>query len=157
MSRIGANHSASSPNGSANENPVRVAGTGFGILRGVGTSLYGRWALGALFLVVVAGLAIGCYARFAGLGHWPLATDEFYFATAVDLWRAKGLPEFFSGNIYPRGLIVQFLATNSVSLFGETEFAYRLPAGNRSRPAAQVRPRVGTEAVGRRHSRVALG
>ncbi len=84
--------------------------------------------MGALFLLMAAGLAIGCYARFAGLGRWCLATDEFYFGTAVDLWRAKGLPEFFSGNLYPRGLFVQFLATISVALFGVSEFAYRLPA-----------------------------
>ncbi len=35
----------------------------------------------ALFVVI---LGIGIYARFKGLGKWPLAVDEYYIAKSVN-------------------------------------------------------------------------
>ena len=59
-------------------------------------------------LAAVAVLA-GVYARFKGLGTWPLGVDEYYVARSVQNILHAGLPEYACGGFYTRGLLVQYL------------------------------------------------
>ena len=63
----------------------------------------------ALFAVTCAAVLVGIYARFKGLGTWPLGIDEYYTARTVQNVLRSGLPEFACGGYYARGLLVQYL------------------------------------------------
>ncbi len=60
--------------------------------------------------LTVAALLIGIYARFKGLGKWPLGVDEYYTARSVQNILRTGLPEYPCGGFYTRGLLPQYLA-----------------------------------------------
>ena len=72
--------------------------------------------------------ALGIFGRFSGLGDFPLAVDEYYFAQSVRLIVEHGVPLFPTGGYYTSGLLVQYLTAPLVMMFGDTEFAYRLPS-----------------------------
>jgi hypothetical protein len=63
-------------------------------------------------LLLVAGIAVlaGTIARFKGLGHWPLAWDEYYLAQSIQNVLHSGLPQYPCGGFYARGVLVQYLA-----------------------------------------------
>ena len=63
----------------------------------------------ALLAVTFAAVLVGIYARFKGLGTWPLSIDEYYTARSVQNVLRTGLPEYACGGYYARGLLVQYL------------------------------------------------
>jgi hypothetical protein len=70
----------------------------------------------------------GALARFWGLGRWPLAIDEYYFAQSVQNVLHSGLPEFPCGGYYVRGLLLQYCSA-ALQLAGlSAELAPRLIA-----------------------------
>jgi hypothetical protein len=90
-------------------------------------------ARGSVWLYVFVGILLlamvwGVFVRFNGLGSRPLAVDEYFSITAVRYVLDKGIPEFPTGGYYMRGLPLQYLQAGSVLLFGDNEFAHRLPA-----------------------------
>ena len=89
-----------------------------------------RWSVWLYALVAILLLAMvwGLFVRFNGLGSRPLAVDEYFSATAVRYVLDKGVPEFPTGGYYMRALPLQYLQAGSVLLFGDNEFAHRLPA-----------------------------
>jgi 4-amino-4-deoxy-L-arabinose transferase-like glycosyltransferase len=80
--------------------------------------------VGILLLVIAWGL----FVRFNGLGTRPLVADEYFSIKPVQYILEKGVPEFPTGGYYLRGLPLQYLQAGSVLLFGDNEFAHRLPA-----------------------------
>jgi len=63
-----------------------------------------------LFVVTILAVLAGGFARFKGLGTWPLAVDEYYVARSIENILRSGLPEYLCGGYYTRGLIFQYLA-----------------------------------------------
>ncbi len=60
---------------------------------------------------LTAGCVIaGVLARFWGLGKWPLAIDEYYFAQSVQNVLHSGIPAFPCGGLYIRGVLLQYAA-----------------------------------------------
>jgi hypothetical protein len=88
-----------------------------------GSSWFVRWPLLA---ITVAGIAIGVYARFKGLGTWPFGVDEFYLSRSVDYVLRSGLPEFPCGGYYTRGLLFQYVVAGLRLTGLEPELAGRL-------------------------------
>lgn len=79
----------------------------------------------ALFAML---LFAGIWVRFQGLGSVGLHGDEETMAMAtLDILR-DGIPNLPSGMLYPRGLTELYLMAGSVWLFGESEWAFRLPS-----------------------------
>lgn len=79
-----------------------------------------------LFAITCAALLFGVYARFKGLGTWPLTADEYYIARSVQNILRTGIPVYDCGGYYPRGLLMQYL-TAGLQLGGlSPEFAPRL-------------------------------
>jgi hypothetical protein len=73
-------------------------------------------------------LFAGTWVRFQGLGSVGLHGDEETMAmAALDILR-DGIPHLPSGMLYPRGLTELYLMAGSVHLFGESEWAFRLPS-----------------------------
>lgn len=66
--------------------------------------------LAPLALLTGACVVAGTLARFWGLGKWPLAIDEYYFAQSVQNLLHTGTPEFPCGGLYVRGLLLQYAA-----------------------------------------------
>ncbi|MGB7737817.1 MAG: glycosyltransferase family 39 protein, partial [Steroidobacteraceae bacterium] len=62
-----------------------------------------------IYLVTAAALLFGLWARFKGLGTWPLIADEYYIARSVQNILKVGLPEYACGGYYTRGLIFQYV------------------------------------------------
>jgi Dolichyl-phosphate-mannose-protein mannosyltransferase len=62
----------------------------------------------ALTLFVGACICGGVLARFAGLGKWPFAIDEYYFAQSVQNVLHFGIPKYACGGFYTRGLLLQY-------------------------------------------------
>jgi len=92
-----------------------------------------RGARGFYLLHVFVGILLlamgwGLWVRFDGLRSPPLADDEYQFVTSVEYILKKGIPEFPTSGYYTRGLPLQYLQAASVRLFGDNEFAHRLPA-----------------------------
>ena len=79
-----------------------------------------------LWLVGIAGL--GAILRLWGLGSVGLHGDEETMAMAVRHILLDGAPILPSGMFYPRGLTQLYLMAASVSVFGESEWALRLPS-----------------------------
>ncbi|HKR36831.1 MAG TPA: glycosyltransferase family 39 protein [Steroidobacteraceae bacterium] len=79
-----------------------------------------------LLLVVVLGA--GIVVRFWGLGAHGLHGDEETMAMATMHIVKDGLPILPSGMLYPRGLSELYLMAASVLMFGESEWAFRLPS-----------------------------
>jgi hypothetical protein len=66
--------------------------------------------LAPLALLSAACVIAGTWARFQGLGRWPLAIDEYYFAQSVQNVLHFGIPQFPCGGLYVRGLLLQYAA-----------------------------------------------
>jgi len=81
-------------------------------------------------LAVLAGacVLVGVWARFWGLGRWPLAIDEYYFARSVQNVLHSGLPQFPCGGLYARGLLLQYLSAGLQLAGLSAELAPRLLA-----------------------------
>lgn len=79
------------------------------------------WWLAAL-------IAVGASVRFWGLGDVGLHGDEETMGMAVRHILIDGRPILPSGMFYPRGLTQLYLMALSVSIFGESEWALRLPS-----------------------------
>jgi hypothetical protein len=79
----------------------------------------------ALFAAI---MAIGGFLRFWGLGDIGLHGDEETMALAVSGLLEQGAPILPSGMFYPRGMTQLYLMAASVSIFGESEWALRLPS-----------------------------
>lgn len=61
-----------------------------------------------LLLFTAAAVLAGVYARFKGLGTWPLAVDEYYIARSVENLLQFGVPAYECGGYYTRGLPYQY-------------------------------------------------
>jgi hypothetical protein len=79
-------------------------------------------------LVLVALLCVGAFARFWELGAVGLHGDEETMAMATMHIVRDGLPILPSGMFYPRGLTELYLMAGAVQIFGESEWALRLPS-----------------------------
>jgi 4-amino-4-deoxy-L-arabinose transferase-like glycosyltransferase len=77
----------------------------------------------------VVALTLGAaLVRFWGLGNVGLHGDEETMALAVRHILIDGQPTLPSGMFYPRGMTQLYLMAASVSVFGEYEWALRLPS-----------------------------
>jgi hypothetical protein len=79
-------------------------------------------------VLLFAVLCIGTGVRFWGLGDPGLHGDEETMALATMHIVKDGLPMLPSGMFYPRGLTELYLMAASVQVFGESEWAFRLPS-----------------------------
>lgn len=61
------------------------------------------------YLAVSFAAILGIYARFNGLGLWPLSDDEYHTVAAVQNILDSGLPAFKCGGYYVRGILYQYL------------------------------------------------
>src|SRR5262249_52231104 len=95
---------------------------------------------------------VGTLARFDGLGRWPLAIDEYYFAQSVQNLLHFGIPEFPCGGLYVRGLLLQYASALLQRAGVSAELAARLLAGVSSLrvlpPAYLIGRRLGGRDVG---------
>jgi len=82
----------------------------------------------ALAIFAAACVCCGVLARFAGLGKWPLAIDEYYFAQSVQNVLHYGIPRYACGGLYMRGLLLQYLAALLQLAGASPELAPRLIA-----------------------------
>lgn len=79
----------------------------------------------ALAVAALAAVGIGVWARFKGLGTWPVSYDEFLTGSSVRAILKTGIPTYGESGIYVRGLLVQYLQAGTQFLgFGE-EFSLR--------------------------------
>ena len=78
------------------------------------------------FLAVI--LAIGTWLRFWGLDNVGLHGDEETMAMPTMAILDGGLPYLPSGMFYSRALAQLYLMAASVSVFGESEWAFRFPS-----------------------------
>lgn len=79
-----------------------------------------------VMLLVILG--VGGWVRLWGLGNVGLHGDEETMAMAVMGILREGAPILPSGMFYPRGMTQLVLMAGSVLLFGESEWALRLPS-----------------------------
>jgi hypothetical protein len=79
-------------------------------------------------VLLLAVLCMGTVVRFWGLGDPGLHGDEETMAMATMNIVKEGLPILPSGMFYPRGLTELYLMAASVQIFGESEWAFRLPS-----------------------------
>lgn len=79
-------------------------------------------------IILCAILATGAFLRFWGLGNVGLHGDEETMAMSAIAILKTGQPLLPSGMYYPRGLLNTYLIAGSVWLFGESEWAMRLPS-----------------------------
>ena len=73
-------------------------------------------------------LCVGAVVRFWNLGGHSLHGDEETMAMAVMHILQDGRPILPSGMFYPRGLSELYMMAASVRIFGESEWAFRLPS-----------------------------
>lgn len=66
------------------------------------------WVLTALAFITGCCLIAGIFARFDGLGRWPLTVDEYYLAQSIQNILREGLPRYACGGLYVRGLALQY-------------------------------------------------
>src|SRR5438309_10250646 len=87
-----------------------------------------RYLLYAFVAILLLAMGWGLFVRFDGLGSRPMEDDEYFSIRAVQYILEKGVPEYPTGGYYIRGLPLQYIQAASVLLFGDNEFAHRLPA-----------------------------
>ncbi|MFP4389693.1 MAG: hypothetical protein ACLFPR_12205, partial [Desulfococcaceae bacterium] len=79
------------------------------------------------FLMVFSLVVLGVFSRLKGLGTHCLATDEYYIAKSVQSIVDGGLPRFWSGGYYMRGVAMQYAIAPFFFLFdGHYEFFVRI-------------------------------
>ncbi|MEX0729666.1 MAG: glycosyltransferase family 39 protein [Aquisalimonadaceae bacterium] len=79
-------------------------------------------------LLLLAIICVGLVLRLNGLGAVGLYADEKYTFPAALGVLETGLPLLPSGMLYPRALLQSYLMAGSVMLFGDSEWAFRLPS-----------------------------
>jgi hypothetical protein len=80
-------------------------------------------------LVMLAAIvAIGTFVRFWDLGAVGLHGDEETMAMPTMHIVEHGSPRLPSGMLYPRGIGQLYMMAGSVELFGESEWAFRIPS-----------------------------
>lgn len=79
-------------------------------------------------VMLLAIVGVGAWLRFWGLANVGLHGDEETMAMAVMGIVREGAPILPSGMFYPRGMTQLYLMAGSVQLFGESEWAFRLPS-----------------------------
>lgn len=79
-----------------------------------------------IMLLVILG--VGTWLRFWGLGNVGLHGDEETMGMAAMSIVREGTSSLPSGMFYPRGMTELYLMAGSVKLFGESEWAFRLPS-----------------------------
>lgn len=79
-------------------------------------------------LLLAAALGLGTLIRFWGLGSFGLQGDEETMAMAALHIVQDGRPILPSGMFYPRGLTELYMMAASVRMFGQSEWALRLPS-----------------------------
>jgi hypothetical protein len=90
------------------------------LLPGSGALHRTAWIL-ALFAV-----AVGLWARFAGLWHRPLAVDEYYFLLSTRSILADWLPDLPGGGYYVRGILIQYLTAGAIALTSDPMLGLRI-------------------------------
>ena len=80
------------------------------------------------FYLLSAITLVAIWMRLSGLGNRPFAEDEYFFITSVHNLIEFGLPRFPDGGYYVRGILLQYITAISILLFGDDQFAYRLPS-----------------------------
>lgn len=80
------------------------------------------------YIVLWLVLAVGIFLRFWGLDNVGLHGDEETMAMPAMAVLETGQPLLPSGMYYPRALINVYLMSASALLFGESEWAFRLPS-----------------------------
>jgi hypothetical protein len=80
------------------------------------------------YLVLGLIIALGIIVRFWGLDNVGLHGDERHMATPAMAILETGHPYLPSGMYYSRALLQIYLMSGSVWLFGESEWAFRLPS-----------------------------
>ncbi|MEO7773499.1 MAG: hypothetical protein ABIT36_09280 [Steroidobacteraceae bacterium] len=81
-----------------------------------------------VLLFTIVAVAVGLYARMAGLGLAPVGVDEYYLSRGVDGVLKYGLPMFDCGGYYPRGLLLQYPIAGLRLLGAAPELAPRILA-----------------------------
>ncbi|MGH8189020.1 MAG: hypothetical protein ACREUC_20855, partial [Steroidobacteraceae bacterium] len=79
-------------------------------------------------LMFAAILSVGAVVRFWGLGDAGLHGDEDTMVLTVLHILQDGRPILPSGLFYPRGFAELYLMALSALIFGESEWAFRLPS-----------------------------
>jgi len=102
-----------------------------------------------LALLSVACVIAGAVARFQGLGRWPLAIDEYYFAQSVQNVLHFGIPQFPCGGMYVRGLLLQYAAATLQWSGLSAELAPRLLAAISSLLVLPAAYKIGRRVGGR--------
>jgi hypothetical protein len=80
------------------------------------------------YIVLGLILAVGVFLRFWGLGNVGLHGDEETMAMPAMAILETGQPLLPSGMYYSRALLNIYMMSGSVWLFGESEWAFRLPS-----------------------------
>lgn len=80
------------------------------------------------FVALAAILAVGAFLRFWGLGDVGLHGDEETMAMPAMHIVKDGQPLLPSGMFYPRGIAQLYMMAESVKIFGESEWSFRLPS-----------------------------
>ena len=80
------------------------------------------------YIILFGLLAAGAVLRFWGLGNVGLHGDEEKMAMPAMSILTTGEPTLPSGMHYARALLQIYLMSGSVWLFGESEWAFRLPS-----------------------------
>jgi hypothetical protein len=88
------------------------------------TQIPDRVAIVWLFLILLCGAVL----RFWNLGYASLHGDEDIMALAARGILEHGVPLLPSGMIYPRAPLHTYILAGSISLFGDSEWAVRLPS-----------------------------
>ncbi len=81
-----------------------------------------------LYVITTGAILAGLWARFKGLGTWPLNADEYYIARSVENVLRSGLPHYDCGGFYIRGLTFQYLVAPLQWAGLSAEFSARLIA-----------------------------
>lgn len=85
--------------------------------------------VGVAHLWILASLVLcGAFVRFWGLGAVGLHGDEETMAMAAKHILIDGKTTLPSGMFYPRGMTQLYLMAASIAMFGESEWALRLPS-----------------------------
>jgi len=80
------------------------------------------------FLAVLILTFTGFLFRIYNLGHDPFWVDEVISVLAAHGLLQHGIPLLPSGELYPRDILSTYTIATGIHLFGDTEFAARLPS-----------------------------